>query len=146
MIQPVRVAARSKAGVCGSLLAGISVSNPTGGMSVCCEYCVLSGRGICVGLITHLEESYRVWSVWVKPLKGRSWARIGSKGYHRKKIIYYRGRVIVVTIATGLRGRLSGFSIPCGARNWSYLQKTFRQSPGPSRRTIQWVLRAFSRG
>jgi hypothetical protein len=33
-------------------------------MSVCFECCVLSGRGHCVGLITHPEESYRVWCVW----------------------------------------------------------------------------------
>jgi hypothetical protein len=31
--------------------------------SVCCECCVLSGRGPCVGLIPPLEESYRVWCV-----------------------------------------------------------------------------------
>jgi hypothetical protein len=29
-------------------------------MSVCCDYCVLSGRGLCDGLITRPEESYRV--------------------------------------------------------------------------------------
>ena len=32
---------------------------------VCCECCVLSGRGLCVGQIPHPEESYRVWCVWV---------------------------------------------------------------------------------
>jgi hypothetical protein len=32
-------------------------------ISVCCECCVLSGRGICVGLIIRPEESYRVWCV-----------------------------------------------------------------------------------
>ena len=32
---------------------------------VACECCVLSGRGLCVGLITRPEESYRVWCVWV---------------------------------------------------------------------------------
>jgi hypothetical protein len=32
-------------------------------MSVSCECCVLSGRCLCVGLITHPEESYRVWCV-----------------------------------------------------------------------------------
>jgi hypothetical protein len=33
-------------------------------MSVCCEcYVLLSGRGLCVGLITRPEESYRVWCV-----------------------------------------------------------------------------------
>jgi hypothetical protein len=30
-------------------------------MSVSCECCVLSGRGLCVGLITSPEESCRVW-------------------------------------------------------------------------------------
>jgi len=28
--------------------------------SVCCECCVLSGRGLCDGLITRPEESYRL--------------------------------------------------------------------------------------
>jgi len=32
-------------------------------MSVCCECCVLSGRGLCDGLVTHPEESYRLWCV-----------------------------------------------------------------------------------
>jgi hypothetical protein len=34
-------------------------------MFVCCEYCVLSGRGLCDGLITLPEESYRLWRVVV---------------------------------------------------------------------------------
>jgi hypothetical protein len=33
-------------------------SNPTGGMNVCRECCVLSGRGLCDGLITRPDESY----------------------------------------------------------------------------------------
>jgi len=32
-------------------------------MSVSYEYCVLSGRGLCVGLLTRPEESYRLWCV-----------------------------------------------------------------------------------
>jgi len=32
-------------------------------MSVCCECCVKSGRGLCDGLFTCPEESYRVWCV-----------------------------------------------------------------------------------
>jgi hypothetical protein len=39
------VAARSKPWVCGRSLAGIVGSNPAGGMDVCRECCVLSGRG-----------------------------------------------------------------------------------------------------
>ena len=34
-------------------------------MFVCCECCVLSGRGFCDGLITRPEESYRQWRVVV---------------------------------------------------------------------------------
>jgi len=34
-------------------------------MSVYCECCVLSGRGLCDELITRPEESYRLWCVVV---------------------------------------------------------------------------------
>jgi len=53
----IPVAARSKAWVCCRSLTGITVSNPAGGMDVSLDYCVLSGRGLCVGLITRPEES-----------------------------------------------------------------------------------------
>ena len=33
---------------------------PGAWMSVCCEYCVLSGRGLCDELITRPEDSYRL--------------------------------------------------------------------------------------
>jgi hypothetical protein len=33
---------------------------PRAWMSVCCDCCVVSGRGFCVGLITSTEKSYRV--------------------------------------------------------------------------------------
>jgi hypothetical protein len=58
------VAAGFKTYICGYLVAGIAVSNPDEGMDVCllCLYVVLScvGRGLCDGLITRPEESYRV--------------------------------------------------------------------------------------
>ena len=38
-------------------------------MSVCCECCVLSGRGLCDELITRPEESYRLWGVVVCDLE-----------------------------------------------------------------------------
>jgi hypothetical protein len=34
-------------------------------MSVCCECCVLSGRGLCDELATCPDESYRLWCVVV---------------------------------------------------------------------------------
>ena len=38
-------------------------------MFICCESCVLSGRGLCDELITRPEESYRLWCVVVCDLK-----------------------------------------------------------------------------
>ena len=38
-------------------------------MSVCCECCVLSARGLCDELITRPEESYRLWCVVVCDLE-----------------------------------------------------------------------------
>ena len=61
---PVPMAARSKALVYGRSPAEIVGSNPTGSwMFVCCEFCVLSGRGLCDELITRPGESYRLWCV-----------------------------------------------------------------------------------
>jgi len=53
-------AALSKARVYGSSAAGIAGSKPVEDMDVSSECCVLSGTGLCVGLITRLEESYRL--------------------------------------------------------------------------------------
>ena len=52
---------RSSAAAC---VLGLWVRMPLGAWtSAISEYYVLSGRGICVGLITHPEESYRVCCV-----------------------------------------------------------------------------------
>jgi hypothetical protein len=37
--------------------------SPGAWMSVSCECCVMSGRGLCDGLIPRPEESYRLWCV-----------------------------------------------------------------------------------
>jgi len=43
-------------------------------MSVCCECCVLSGKGLCDELITRPGEFYRMWCVIVCDLE-TSWMR-----------------------------------------------------------------------
>ena len=48
-----------------SLACGDCGFDSTGGIRVYCECCVLSGRGLCVELITGPEESYRVSCVIV---------------------------------------------------------------------------------
>jgi hypothetical protein len=47
-------------------LLGLRVRiSPGARLSVFCDCCVLSGRVLCVGLITRPEETYRVWLVWM---------------------------------------------------------------------------------
>lgn len=52
---------------------------PVAWMSVSCECCVLSGRGLCVGLITHPEESYREISLFPLVTKLRFFGRFRIK-------------------------------------------------------------------
>ena len=55
-----------RSGTSAVSLLGLRVRIPPGAwMSVSCECCVLSGRGLCVGLITRPEQSYRMWCDWV---------------------------------------------------------------------------------
>jgi len=55
-------------------------------MFVCCECCVLSGRGLCDKLITRPEESYRLWCFVVCDLE-TSWPTgdVASKQTKNKK-------------------------------------------------------------
>ena len=63
--------------VCGRSLAGIVGSNPAEGrMFFSCECCVLSYRGLCVGLIARTEDSYGVWFVH------RVWTGSSVRGRH----------------------------------------------------------------
>jgi hypothetical protein len=62
-------------------LLGLWVRIPPGAwMFVCCECCVLSGRGLCEGLISCTEESYRVWCVWVWSWSLEKWGGLGPQG------------------------------------------------------------------
>ena len=70
-------------------LLGFWVRIPPGTwMSVCCECCVLSGRGLCDGLITRPEESYRLWCVVVCNLETssmrRPWPALGRSATEKK--------------------------------------------------------------
>jgi len=63
---------------------------PGAWMFVCCECCVLSGRGLCDGLIARPEESYGMWCVVVCDLRTsrmrRPWPALGRSAKERKKI------------------------------------------------------------
>jgi len=76
---------RSK--VCGRSHAGVAGSNPArehGCLSVSCDCCVSSGRGLYVGLVTRPEESYLVWRVSVSDREAsimrRPWRTLASWG------------------------------------------------------------------
>ena len=61
-------------------------------MFVCCECCVLSGRGLCDGLITRPEESYRLWCVVLCDLETssrmrRPWPALGCSARGGKKFV-----------------------------------------------------------
>ena len=63
---------------------------PGAWMFVCCEFCVLWGRGLCDELITRLEESYRLWCVVVCDLENLKneevMTRVGSQRHEEKKV------------------------------------------------------------
>ena len=63
---------------CGSaaarLVGLLFRTQPGAWISVCCDCCVLSGRGFCNEPITYPEESYRAWWVVVCDLE-TSWMR-----------------------------------------------------------------------
>ena len=58
-------------------------------MFVCCECCVLSGRGLCDELIIRPEESYRLWCFVVCDLENlkneEAMTRVGSQRHSKKK-------------------------------------------------------------
>ena len=78
-------------------------------MFVCCDCCVLSGRGFCDELITRPEESYRLCCVVVCDLETsrfeEAMTRVGSQRHSKKnrqvlmsdavaRCIYSRGMVL----------------------------------------------------
>jgi len=60
-------------------------------MSVCCECCVLSGRGLCDELITRKQKSYRLWCVVVCDQEtsrmGRPWLALGRSAPGKKVVV-----------------------------------------------------------
>ena len=74
-------------------LLGFWVRIPPGAwMSVCVVCCVLSDRGLCDGLTTRPEESYRMWCVVVCDLETsrmrRPWPALGRSATKETRNIY----------------------------------------------------------
>jgi len=59
-------------------------------MSVCCECCMFSGRGLCDELITRPEETYWLWCVVVCDLETsimrKPWPTGGCRATNKQKI------------------------------------------------------------
>ena len=72
-----------------SRLLSLWVRIPEKWILVCCECCLLSGRGLGVKLITCLEESYRLWCVqwvWTGNLKNEeAMVSVGLQRHRKKK-------------------------------------------------------------
>jgi hypothetical protein len=69
---------------------------------VCCECCMLSGRGLCDELITRLEESYRLWCIIVCDLETsrmrRPWPELGRSATAHKTTAIIIGLTILIII------------------------------------------------
>jgi hypothetical protein len=100
-------------------LTGTAGSNPAG--SICCECCVLPGRGLCDRPIPRPEASYRMWCVIVCEEfggPGSRWAVAPmGEGVREKTRIHYLTATLSVSAEThnynllwysgGLRSRVS---------------------------------------
>jgi len=91
---------------------------PAAWMSVCCECCVLSGRGLCDELITRPEESYRMWCVVVCDLETsrmrRPWPALVRSAIGKKNllVILLVSPCIIKGLAKG-RSMLQGKLLAC---------------------------------
>jgi hypothetical protein len=83
-------------------------------MFVCCECCVLSGRGLCGELITRPGEYYRLWCVVVcdlENLKNEPMTRVESQRKRKLRIYSFadgyinesRHCFVILTISTLIR-------------------------------------------
>ena len=99
---------------------------PGAWMFVCCECCVLSGRGFCDKLITRPEESYWLWCVFVCDLETsrmrRPWPALGRSATAKKKKKFKNTLQIFAT-----RGRLkTNLYREDKSKAWEFFVKGFR--------------------
>jgi hypothetical protein len=111
-------------------------------MSVSCECCVLSGRGLCDELVPHPEESYRVWCVWVWSWSLENWGGLDPQGAVEplekkiKILISYGGaKFIWLRILTREHRSMGSGPRKCGGfflQNWNIFHS--------SRMWLQWAV------
>ena len=65
-------------------LLGLWARIPPGArVYVCCVCCLLSGRGLCIRLMNRLQESHRMWCVWVSSRSLDSEEALAHQGLSR---------------------------------------------------------------
>src|SRR5215475_5123453 len=73
-------------------------------MFVCCECCVLSGRGLCDELITRPEESYRLWCVIVCDLENlkneEAMTSVGLQRHSTKKSLINSSFISILHVSS----------------------------------------------
>ena len=83
-------------------------------MFVCCECCVLSGRGLCDELITRPEESYRLWCVVVCDLENlkneEAMTRVGSQRHKKNPVETSRYYINKIRLCTAWTLKFSAIS------------------------------------
>ena len=107
------------------------VRNPPGAwMFVCCECCVLSGRGLCDEPITLPEESYRLWCVVVCDLEtSRMWRPWPVLGRSATK----KNRCCKAEAVYGARWNRNTNFLP-----WTAAVQKLRHTASPLPMTIQY--------
>ena len=70
-------------------------SNPTGGIDVHFECCVLSGKGLCDELITLPAESYRVWCNVVSTVQGNFFFTGSSSDSRHSSVLHFQRKHFV---------------------------------------------------
>ena len=95
-------------------------------MFVCCECCKMSGRGLCDGLITHPEESYRLWCVVLCDLETsfmrRPWPTGGlSRQKQKKKKTKFQNCTTLLFDLFNHSGNFWGPSYNCFSFVWGFV-------------------------
>ena len=127
---------------------------PGAWLFVCCECCVLSGRGLCDKLFTRPEESYRLVRrpVWSRTLKNEeAMTCVGSQRHSKKKnkcLASWTCTFVVTAVHCATCGPGSSVGIVTGYGldgpgieswwGWDFLHLS-RPALGPTQPPVQWV-------
>jgi hypothetical protein len=114
---------------------------PATWISVCCDCCVLSGRGLCDELTTRPEESYRLWCVAVCDIETSSMISETSINcdwtLNRRYITGYISCMpLIVSVDTGAECPRTDCNIYWEKKKWMWdgRQKSLQVLPKPPMR------------